>query len=109
MRYLCVLAVVLAGAALSACLTIPQDTADSLERSVAQVCATSAQLEASYAVLRDADVLSDSVVEKGDTAFAAMDAFCSTSQNWDPSNAALHAAVLYVQIANVMKDINKDE
>lgn len=92
--------------ALTGCLTVPEDTATKMRQSVAQICATSAQLEASYIVLRDGDVLSDSVIEKGDKAFAAMHVFCDSSQDWDPSNAALHAAVLYVQIVNVMKDVN---
>lgn len=108
-RFIAMMAVVmLCVAPIAGCVTVPADTAAKIKAATLKTCQTAAQLEAGYTVLKNSDALKPATVKKADVAFAAIDSFCSTSQDWDPANAAIQVALLYVQVTQAMKSIKND-
>lgn len=105
MRMIAVALVFLSSFALSGCLTISPETADKIKAASLKQCQSVNQLEAAYTILKEGGELSSDDIKKGDIVFGAINTFCASSQSWDPDNAAVEVALLYLRVTQFMKQI----
>ncbi len=79
------------------------DSVAKIKAATLEQCQAVPALEAAYGILKDGGAVKVSTAKKVDAAILGIRAFCDSAQSLEPGNALVTAALLYLRLAQAVK------